>query len=403
MTDTPHDNLESRLRDATSWSGPSDVIWKRALAAEPRRNVLAFDVGSFAKRRWFPITCAASAACLAFVLLVKSSTVSAPFMSPSFDYDRPADLKPSASSAPLIQFSLSTPPAIDGNPGLEPTDLAVDPLATARFRFRQDRWSLVRESGSTPSQFQSASQTDAPDSTQSASPAASQRHVIHKATFELTATDVRAAFHKAGLILNEGLGEHLQDSSLTGTGNDASGILTLRVVASRLAEVCNALRDLGVVVSERREGQDVTGQVIDIEARLRNEQRVEKELLELFDQRKDAPLKDVLELRQKLSEVRAGIEQLIAQRDRLGRLVSLATVLVIIRTGEKPPEEPKVESLWHYFGESIKHAWRSGTRGLADTIAALVSIVIGGLIWWILLIVALLLLRRYVKARGAKP
>jgi len=236
---------------------------------------------------------------------------------------------------------------------------------------------------------------------QIASPVANTRHVIHKATLELTTPDVRAAFLKAGLLLNEALGEHVQDSSLTGTGNDATGTLTLRVVASRLSDVCNALRELGVVVSERREGQDVTGQVIDIEARLRNEQRVEQELLALFDQRKDAPLKDVLDLRQKLSEVRSSIEQMVAQREHLSRLVSLATVLVIIRTGEKPAETPKDEGLAHYFSESIKHAWRAGSRGLADTIAALVSILIGGLIWWILLIVALLLLRRYVRSRKA--
>lgn len=41
-------------------------------------------------------------------------------------------------------------------------------------------------------------------------------------------------------------------------------------------------------------------------------------------------------------------------------------------------------------------------RGLADTIAALVSILIGGLIWWILLIVALLLQRRYMRSRNTK-
>ncbi len=235
----------------------------------------------------------------------------------------------------------------------------------------------------------------------SATFSAPSRHVIHKATIELTTPDVRAAFLKAGLILNEALGEHVQDSSLTGTGNDATGALTLRVVASRLSDVCNALRDLGVVVSERREGQDVTGQVVDLDARLKNERRVEQELLALFDQRKDAPLKDVLDLRQKLSEVRFSIEQMVAQREHLGRLVSLATVLVIIRTGEKPAEEPKDDGLWHYFGVSIKHAWRAGLRGLADTVAALVGIFVGGLIWWILLIVALLILRRYVRGRKA--
>lgn len=380
----PLDQLESRLREATTWSESSMQIWKRALATQQKSVSRNFGIVAFAKRRWFVLVSGSAAACLALILL-------------------------STSSATRLRFSGTL--AGLGVGGGASTSQPGESFGTDSYDF------LNEKNLSYAYQYQPTVRTSSPRSAgeptfplmadanpykkgQVASPVANTRHVIHKATLELTTPDVRAAFLKAGLILNEGLGEHVQDSSLTGAGNDATATLTLRVVASRLSEVSNALRELGVVISERRDGQDVTGQVIDVEARLRNEHRVEKELLELFDQRKDAPLKDVLDLRQKLSEVRAGIEQLVAQRDHLSRLVSLATVLVIIRTGEKPPEEPKVEGLWHYFGESIKHAWRGGLRGLADTVAALVGIFVGGLIWWILLIVALLLLRRYVRNRG---
>lgn len=406
MTENPLDNLESRLRDVTSWTTATPHLWKKALAAElrpPHRGspILSFDLIAFARRRWFPLTACASAACLAFILFVSTHAGSSPFIFPSVEAKTetlksvvtPFAAGEQSSAAVVARLSkhsltpkrLNSPLRTDEVPSASPpSDLNVDGFPNATVLAELNGISGETNPATTPS------------------PVSATRHVIHKATIELTTPDVRAAFLRAGLILNEGLGEHVQDSSLTGTGNNATGTLTLRVVASRLSKALNDLRELGVVVSERQEGQDVTAQVVDVEARLRNEQRVEKELLELFDQRKDAPLKDVLDLRQKLSEVRAGIEQLVAQRDQLSRLVSLATVLVIIRTGEKPPEAPKDEGLSHYFGEVIKRAWQSGTRGLADTIAALLSILIGGLIWWILLIVALLLLRRYVRARSAK-
>jgi len=380
MTQPPLDNLESRLREAMTWRGPTTQLWKRALASQPSPSNLSFDVVAFAKRRWFPLVGATAAACLSIVI----------FASSSVQYE---------STGSGVNYSVFSPAPASRAPVADAAKHATNEKSLSYSYQSPSVSSPIAESEPT---FPVMADTIPYVKGQVASPVANTRHVIHKATIELITPDVRAAFLKAGLILNEGLGEHVQDSSLTGSGETASANLTLRVVASRLSDVCNALRELGVVVSERREGQDVTGQVVDIEARLRNEQRVETELLALFDQRKDAPLKDVLDLRQKLSEVRAGIEQLVAQRDHLSRLVSLATVLVIIRTGEKPAKEPKDEGLWHYFAESIQHAWRSGLRGLADTIASLLGIFIGGLIWWILLAVALLLLRRFVKARSAK-
>jgi hypothetical protein len=220
-----------------------------------------------------------------------------------------------------------------------------------------------------------------------------ERQVIRKATIELKAKDVRAVFLKASQLLSEARGEYVQDSSLTGEGVHTEGNLTLRVAANRLPEVLNELRQLGEVRSEKVTGEDVTGQVVDLEARLRNEQRVETELLTLLETRKNSPLKEILDLRASIAGVRQTIEQLIAQRDRLGRLVSLATVLVIIRPTDAPP--PVEAGLWTHFESALRRAVNDGTRFLTNTVAGLLSVLIGGLIWWILLIVAILVVRAY--------
>ncbi|MFQ5805550.1 MAG: DUF4349 domain-containing protein [Phycisphaerae bacterium] len=221
------------------------------------------------------------------------------------------------------------------------------------------------------------------------------RQIIRKATIELLTDDVRAAFLKATQIVSEAKGEYVQDSSLTGTAENMQADLTLRVAADRVPEVMNELRQLGEVRSEKLAGEDVTTQAVDLEARLRNEQRVETELLELLEKRKDAPLTEILQLRATLSDVRSVIERLTAQRERLNRLVSLATVLVIIRTQAAPPEEPDDPSIGAYFIDGIQKAWQRGLMLLADTCGLLLSIAVGGLIWWVLVVIAFSAFWRY--------
>ena len=169
--------------------------------------------------------------------------------------------------------------------------------------------------------------------------------------------------------------------------------LTLRVAATRLSEVLNELRQLGQVQAEKASGEDVTAQVVDLEARLRNEQRVETELLQLLERRKDAPLKEILELRTSISGVRQTIEQLTAQRERLSRLVELATGLVIIRPADAPlPAEPGLGT--HLIG-ALGNAWQRGLVFLINTVAGFVSVIIGGLVWWALLVAVVLCIRAY--------
>lgn len=55
----------------------------------------------------------------------------------------------------------------------------------------------------------------------------------------------------------------------------------------------------------------------------------------------------------------------------------------------------------------MRHAWAGGLRFLADSLASLLSVLVGGLVWWALLIAGVLIVRHYVRAaerrRAATP
>lgn len=114
----------------------------------------------------------------------------------------------------------------------------------------------------------------------------------------------------------------------------------------------------------------------------------------------------MLKLRSEISRIRQGIEQLVAQQQRLSRLVSLATILVIIRPPppEVKPVEPETQperpSVMSYFGGALGDSWHGGIRFLADTLAGLLGVLVGGAIWWIALVIGLLTLRQHLRRKA---
>ena len=92
--------------------------------------------------------------------------------------------------------------------------------------------------------------------------------------------------------------------------------------------------------------------------------------------------------------------------DRLSHIVSLARVLVIIRpTPEEAAPEPVTDEsgLGTYFRERLDAAWRGGLEALVRTLAAVVEVVIGGLMWWVLLAVALVAGMRRLRRKPGQP
>lgn len=389
MKTTQPESLDAHLARLTNWDGDAPDLWRRAIeSARPHAAGPTSSLRTLVHRRvpsWALPTIAAASILIALVGIVTPSLRSA---------------RQTAARSPA-----SDAPATDGSRVLRSPD-------TAQRAYSNDHTEWLPHHGYWPQdassgRFLSPSSGEVADGGRGgtgpaeAPPAASapgERHVVRKATVELTAPDVRVAFLKAGQLISEARGEYVQESALTGAGSQLQANLTLRVAADRLSAVLNDLRQLGTVQSERSDAQDVTMTVVDLEARLRNERRVEEELLALLDSRQDAPLKEILELRDSLARVRANIEQMSGQREHLSRLVSLATILVLIRAGDAPPEQPA--GIGAYFAESLSGAWYKGVRILADTVAVLLGAIVGGLPWWGL-IAAVVLVIRAARRRAA--
>lgn len=297
-------------------------------------------------------------------------------------------LTPRASSLSPVIASYASPDETTGSQ--QQMAVVLGPPNVARF---------VTNSA-TLSQVRAAAQRASGSNGESLPPGG--RHVVRKVSMDLEADDVRGVYFKiVQMVLSQADGEFVERSELHGRGPQTTAYVTLRVRGDRLSATLATLRGLAEVLREQTNSTDVTAQVVDTEARLRNEQRVEQELLALMDKRKDAALEELLKVGEVLAQVRGRIERLVAERQRVGRQVALATVVVSIRSKAAPAKE--AVGLGGQLRTEMRDAWRGGVSFLIRTVAAFVSVLIGGLVWWVALCVAVWLgRRRYLRRLAAR-
>lgn len=323
-------DLESRLQSMTTWSAPQDepTLWRAALdrTDEPRHHRLP-------SRRVLGI-----AAVLALAAVGAWATIG------SIGHDRG-----------VANISLPQAPAM----------VAEWDRAVSLFPNEDRAYSMATEP-------RAASELP-------------QRAIQRSAVMEVTARDVRPFFDRVTAMVDPALGEFVEAASAT----EVRGEATLRVAADRLDTVMRTIREMdgGVEVTrEELSATDVTDRRTDLAARLTNERCIEAELLELIESRPDAPLGDVLKVRDALNDVRLGIERLEAQQSSLAERVSLATLRVRIERADEGEASQGLEEGGVFAG--LGGAFARGTRTLADSAAWLVEVAVGGLLLWALLAIA---------------
>ena len=105
--------------------------------------------------------------------------------------------------------------------------------------------------------------------------------------------------------------------------------LTVRVPVEKLPAVLEQIRELGRVVNEQLSSEEVTAQVVDLEARLRNSRATEARLISVLEQR-TGKVADILQVEREIARTREEIERMEAQRKNLVARVELATVNVTL-------------------------------------------------------------------------
>ena len=109
---------------------------------------------------------------------------------------------------------------------------------------------------------------------------------------------------------------------------------TLQVPSAKLDEVLASLRQLGQVTEESQEGEDVTQQSVDLDARLSNARASEKRLQAILANR-TGRLSDVLDVEREISRVREEIERMEASRQALDGRITYAIVSLAITEERK--------------------------------------------------------------------
>lgn len=209
------------------------------------------------------------------------------------------------------------------------------------------------------------------------------RQVIRRANITLASDDPEATVTAIGRAAT-GVGGFVAGTALYREGGILQGTITLRIPSQRLSEALGQIEAAGAEVRARELGsEDVTDQLTDIAAQLRNLRALELELLELLTEaRQTNDTEKVLLVFDRVRAARSEIERLDARQASLQDLVSLATVQVNVEptrallaaTASERDPEPRPWSP----ARQVEVAWQStisALQGIADLgIVALVTI-----------------------------
>lgn len=180
------------------------------------------------------------------------------------------------------------------------------------------------------------------------------------------------------------------------------GRMTLRIPAESLDQVLDQLHDMAFKVEDENiSGEDVTQEYVDLQARLRNLEATEEELLVLLTEVRESRSKaeDILAIHRELTNIRGQIESLKGRKQYLERMSALATINVTLRPKEAP--KPVVERAEWSPLVTLNRA----LRAFVNIFQALVDLTIYALIFSPFIVVPVLLLWllvRWIRRRGKK-
>ena len=177
-------------------------------------------------------------------------------------------------------------------------------------------------------------------------------------------------------------GGFVSSSSTASTDDARSGELTVRVPADRFDPVRQSLGELGEVETQTIRGEDVSGQLVDFDARLRSLQSQEDALRVLVGQAK--AVGEVLQVQSSLFSVRQQIEQLTAQKANLEQATTLATLhLSLFEPGAgslvRPDDDGR--SLARSFEQAVD-GMLAVVGGMIVVVGYLIPIAVLGLLGW---------------------
>jgi len=213
------------------------------------------------------------------------------------------------------------------------------------------------------------SNDDAADRTGSAAVARDDRAIIRTGTISLTVDSYENASDRIASLARERGGYVATTERAThGEANRTwtSGRIIIRVPSESFGESFETVQTYGEVRESTADTQDVTDQLVDIEARLETLRAERDRLRELYEEANDT--ETVLRVSEKLSDVQTEIERLTARKRNLENRVAYSTITVELR--ERPPETPTPTPSPGYADTGLGEAFLASVDGVVTAAKA---------------------------------
>ncbi|MDN3269657.1 DUF4349 domain-containing protein [Streptomyces sp. MA15] len=223
----------------------------------------------------------------------------------------------------------------------------------------------------------------AADRSAASAPQVAAEHIIRTASLTVRVEDVPTALEEARAA-TANAGGYVSDETTRrdGRGHERTRVV-LRVPVDAYEEVLAELEGTGTLVERSAQAEDVTGQVVDVESRIRSQRASVARIRELMD--RAAELSDVVTLEGELSSRQADLESLLAQQASLKDRTSLATITLTlsetpVKEAEKDDDPGFLDALaggWDVFLTMLR--WLTVALGAVLPFAAVAAAVV--LVW----------------------
>ncbi|MGV3616842.1 MAG: DUF4349 domain-containing protein [Fimbriimonas sp.] len=189
------------------------------------------------------------------------------------------------------------------------------------------------------------------------------RQVIRRADLAVRVPNVEKAEREVNALVQSWQG-YVESANSTDLSSDHPALtMAIRVPVGRFDDGIAKLESLGVRLSKTVSSEDVTGQIVDLDARLSTLRAQEETYRGLL--RRSSNLESVISLQDKLTEVRGTIESMAAQRKTLGGLAALSNISLRLEqdaVAHAPAKDPNwMAQTWAESTTALGYALRTVT------------------------------------------
>jgi hypothetical protein len=213
---------------------------------------------------------------------------------------------------------------------------------------------------------------------------ANTQRIIYTGEIRLVVKDFDSAKAEIDRLLQKAEGFIANFAEDRVYGDQRHGHWVVRVPVPAFQGFLDELASLGVAESQGIDGQDVTAEYIDLEARLKNQRVLEDRMLKLLEDR-SGEIKEIIAVEEQLARVRGEIEQMEGRLRYLKDRTELTTVTIDVREDKSyvPPAPPTLAA-------RVTSSWTDSLTGLRQFGESALVILVGAIPWLLVLAVIVL-------------